>query len=378
MGGLVALATGMVLSATLAIAARRHADFDAARAAALDALTAARQAEAERWASTALAEAEAALRAADSLHKAEDARFVTLPDFSRANDQLQHARDAAARAVTTATFEKEDARLAADEAIQLTSHAVAQVTAFSSAMELGTRRRTAASRSEMLLHEAQILYRDRQYSLARERAVQAQKLAHDVTGQATAIAARYADQHLVRRWREWADETVRWSQRTGEAAIIVSKADHHLTLYVAGRPVRSYAADLSYNWVVDKAHAGDGATPEGRYRIVEKKDRGASTFHKALLLDYPNAADRAAYQRARRRGVIPAAASIGGLIEIHGEGGRGEDWTRGCVALPNREMDEVFSHVRVGTPVTIIGTYTPRDVDNLVPIPSGGRGDTQP
>ena len=53
--------------------------------------------------------------------------------------------------------------------------------------------------------------------------------------------------------------------------------------------------------------------------------------------------------------MMSARARPGGLIEIHGEGGRGEDWTRGCVALSNRDMDDLFRRVAVGTPVTIVG-----------------------
>ena len=56
---------------------------------------------------------------------------------------------------------------------------------------------------------------------------------------------------------------------------------------------------------------------------------------------------------------MPAAAGIGGLIEIHGEGGRGRDWTRGCVALANPDIDDLFRHVEVGTPVTIVGSDEP-------------------
>ena len=80
------------------------------------------------------------------------------------------------------------------------------------------------------------------------------------------------------------------------------------------------------------------------------------TFYKALLLDYPNAEDRAEFNRARRSGDLPPSAGIGGLIEIHGEGGRGRDWTRGCAAVTNRDMDELFARVGVGTPVTIVGS----------------------
>ena len=92
-----------------------------------------------------------------------------------------------------------------------------------------------------------------------------------------------------------------------------------------------------------------------KYRVVKKKDRGQSRYHRALLLDYPNAADRERFAAAQRRGEIPRGARIGGLIEIHGEGGRGQNWTEGCVALSNRDMDDLFRRVGTGTRVTIVG-----------------------
>ena len=55
------------------------------------------------------------------------------------------------------------------------------------------------------------------------------------------------------------------------------------------------------------------------------------------------------------RGAFPVTRRWGGSIQIHGEGGRGRDWTRGCVAVSNRDMDDLFSRVSVGTPVTIVG-----------------------
>jgi murein L,D-transpeptidase YafK len=119
--------------------------------------------------------------------------------------------------------------------------------------------------------------------------------------------------------------------------------------------VRSYAAELGYNSAGNKSRSGDGATPEGRYRITSKKPVGQSTYHMALLLDYPNAADRRRFERERRAGRIGRNVSPGGLIEVHGEGGRGKDWTKGCVALTNSEMEDLFARVDIGTPVTIVG-----------------------
>ena len=80
-------------------------------------------------------------------------------------------------------------------------------------------------------------------------------------------------------------------------------------------------------------------------------------FNKALLINYPNDEDRMRFALGRRRGTISRGAGIGNLIEIHGDGGEGRDWTDGCVALTNEDMDRLFAHVRVGTPVTIVGTY---------------------
>jgi murein L,D-transpeptidase YafK len=119
--------------------------------------------------------------------------------------------------------------------------------------------------------------------------------------------------------------------------------------------VRTYDAEIGSNALELKQRQGDRATPEGRYRVVKKKDRGESRYHRALLLDYPNAADRERFAAAKRRGEIPRGAGIGGLIEIHGEGGRGQNWTEGCVALSNRDMDDLFRRVGTGTRVTIVG-----------------------
>jgi len=139
---------------------------------------------------------------------------------------------------------------------------------------------------------------------------------------------------------------------------VVVKDAHLMTVFVRGSPVKTYPVELGFNWIADKVQEGDGSTPEGRYRVTSRLDRLASDFYKALLIDFPNAEDRAEFSRARRSGVLPPTARIGGLIEIHGGGGRQRDWTDGCVAVTNPEMDDLFRRVSVGTPVTIVGSDT--------------------
>jgi murein L,D-transpeptidase YafK len=148
-------------------------------------------------------------------------------------------------------------------------------------------------------------------------------------------------------------ETAAWSRSTGDPAIVVLKENHRVDVYDGGHVVRSYAADMGYRSVNDKRSSGDAATPEGRYRITAKKSY--SNYYKALALNYPNDEDRTQFAALRRSGRIPEGAQLGGLIEIHGEGGRGKDWTKGCVALANRDMDDLFQRAGVGTPVTIVG-----------------------
>ncbi|MBA4392544.1 MAG: hypothetical protein C0407_03225 [Desulfobacca sp.] len=134
--------------------------------------------------------------------------------------------------------------------------------------------------------------------------------------------------------------------------IVVKKNQRKLFLYQQGELLQIYPVDLGENPKGPKIYQGDMRTPEGEYRIVEKKDRGQTRFHLAFLLNYPNEADRIRYERAVQNGRLPKDKGIGGLIEIHGEG-VGIDWTKGCIALHNRHMQELFSQIPVGTSVRI-------------------------
>lgn len=154
-------------------------------------------------------------------------------------------------------------------------------------------------------------------------------------------------------WRRWTNETLLASAKTGTSAIVVDKSAHTLYLIADGTVTSDFPCDLGYNSARQKLSAGDGATPEGKYRISKVIARG-SNYYRALLLDYPNDLDRRRFNDNKSRGVIDNDARIGGLIEIHGKGGLGQDWTDGCVAISNGNLDSLMRHVRVGTPVTIV------------------------
>ncbi|MCB1054219.1 MAG: L,D-transpeptidase family protein [Acidobacteria bacterium] len=168
--------------------------------------------------------------------------------------------------------------------------------------------------------------------------------------------SRFEDPANRRRWSDWVTATLDRSRRERSVVLVVDKLARRLEVYDRGRRVVAFEAELGSGGLQAKLRAGDRATPEGRYKVTEKRDRGATRYHKALMLDYPNDDDRARFRAAQRRGELAAGARIGGLIEIHGRGGQGLDWTDGCVALADGDMDRLFALVKKGTPVTIVGT----------------------
>jgi murein L,D-transpeptidase YafK len=135
-------------------------------------------------------------------------------------------------------------------------------------------------------------------------------------------------------------------------SIVIDKRAHRLTLYHMGRPMRTYLVALGADPDKDKLGAGDRRTPEGLFFIERRNPY--SQYHLSLQISYPDSSHRA---RAEAMGVSP-----GGNIMIHGlPNGKGStgafhrtvDWTNGCVALTDEEMDEIWSVVPIGTPVLI-------------------------
>jgi lipoprotein-anchoring transpeptidase ErfK/SrfK len=155
------------------------------------------------------------------------------------------------------------------------------------------------------------------------------------------------------RWHGWVREALNRSSQSKSTEVVVDKEAHRLFVVSGGKVVESYPCELGFNSAFQKMVHGDGATPEGQYHITEVRQH--SKYYKALMLNYPNEADKVRYRDNIRRGLI-SNKSIGNLIEIHGDGGRGKDWTEGCVALENRDIDRLMKHVRKGTPVTIVRT----------------------
>lgn len=128
--------------------------------------------------------------------------------------------------------------------------------------------------------------------------------------------------------------------------IQVFKEQRTLQLIHEKSLLRSYRFDLGFTPTGHKTQEGDGRTPEGAYRIDRRNYN--SRFHLSLGISYPNRSDVAA---ARARGVDP-----GGDIFIHGTPAKWlgtPDWTWGCIAVKNEEMDEIFAMVQNDTKIFI-------------------------
>jgi murein L,D-transpeptidase YafK len=134
--------------------------------------------------------------------------------------------------------------------------------------------------------------------------------------------------------------------------IVVLKSQRTLALLHNGKQLKSYKVALGGDPLGPKMRQGDNKTPEGVYTIDSRNAH--SQFHLALHISYPNAVDR---ERSRQLGVDP-----GGDIMIHGlppqwasigAAHRRSDWTLGCIAVTNAEIDEIWALVPVGTRVEI-------------------------
>lgn len=134
--------------------------------------------------------------------------------------------------------------------------------------------------------------------------------------------------------------------------VLVNKSENKMYFLSNGRRIKEYHVAFGDNSTGHKQQEGDERTPEGKYILDYKKSD--SSFYKAIHISYPNEEDK---KRAKDNGINP-----GGQIMIHGQKyGLGWiswltqqfDWTNGCIAVTNTEMDKIWTLVKAGTPIEI-------------------------
>ena len=134
----------------------------------------------------------------------------------------------------------------------------------------------------------------------------------------------------------------------------VDKANYTLAVIDGSKTQKRYPIALGRNHVNRKYCQDMASTPEGAYTIYNLQPN--ATYHKALDVDYPRQVDRVRHSLAIEFDIIEAERPIGGEIQIHGWGIR-YDWTAGCMALRDEDMDELFANpgIAAGIPVFIAG-----------------------
>ena len=136
--------------------------------------------------------------------------------------------------------------------------------------------------------------------------------------------------------------------------ILVQKSTRKMYLYNNNEIVKEYTIRLGRNPIGTKIKEGDNRTPEGDYTIVSHNPHSA--YHLSLRISYPTAAQKS---EAQQKGY-----SAGGDIMIHGFPNKSpaflfrfihaiRDWTAGCIAVSNQEIEEIYSLVKDGTPIRI-------------------------
>ncbi|MBN1140270.1 MAG: L,D-transpeptidase family protein [Deltaproteobacteria bacterium] len=135
--------------------------------------------------------------------------------------------------------------------------------------------------------------------------------------------------------------------------VVVHKSKRTMSLLRNGEPLREYLVSLGENPDGHKIQEGDKRTPEGEYLLDWR--RVSTQYHRSIHISYPNDEDR---EQALALGVDP-----GGMIMIHGIPRRynrvadvlkQRDWTNGCIAVSNDEMNEIWNLVEDGTPIRIV------------------------
>jgi murein L,D-transpeptidase YafK len=216
------------------------------------------------------------------------------------------------------------------------------------------RERKELARSEFLLSEGNRAWKQSDFFTAEVKLDSAEILLDSLISKYKAVAEEYFQNYP--EWKKWFEHAVKQSSRKKNKIIVVDKYARKCMLYSKGRLTYSFDCELGKNWPGNKMQQGDKATPEGHYKTLNKKSGGETRYYKALLLNYPNESDRKRFNFNKKNGNIDNSADIGGMIEIHGGGGKGFDWTEGCIALKDSDMDILFNEVSVEMPVLIVGS----------------------
>jgi len=286
--------------------------------------------------------------------KKENRKFIYFRNYEKVASFAELSAKKAEQATKVSKNNVTDLNILLKHKMDSLNKMVGQINKYFTAYPLSDEVRSRISKGKMLLKESEVAFKKGQFADSNKKITESETLLTDSYKIATTSLKEYFNSYPV--WKNWVDKTIKESRTNMSWSIIIDKYSRKCIVYLGGVKKYEYHVELGKNWVGDKRVRGDKATPEGMYRITKKFGSNKTKYHKALLINYPNETDKVEFKKEIEKGTLPRSAKIGSLIEIHGDGGRGVDWTEGCVALTNSEMDVVYKIASEGTPVTIVGS----------------------
>jgi L,D-peptidoglycan transpeptidase YkuD (ErfK/YbiS/YcfS/YnhG family) len=321
-----------------------------------ESLASAKNKLAGRYAGETLKEAERLYNWSMKEWEAQNSKFFVFRDYSLTRDLALKSMDKSGNAGKEASTVKNKLQKNVESQLSALRNKISKFEKYYKNLVLGKATINAFNKGKTQFLEAQIEYKKKDFQQATKLA----KNALDNISQAEK-AAHFKLAEFYKHYPTWEKNTkLAYNlSKNGQTVILVDKIQSSLIILKNGKEFKTFSAEFGKSWMGDKLYAGDKATPEGVYKVLEKKSRGKTKYYKALLINYPNNEDQRRFDKMVRSGEISKKTHIGGLIEIHGDGGKGVHWTDGCVALENTEMDVVFSQASVNTTVVIVGSRLP-------------------
>lgn len=326
------------------------------------ALAEAEKMNAEIYSHSLYSEAKAKYDSAMALWKKENERFIFLRRFDSVRMMAVKSAELARMAVDKAKEVQNNTRKEVQEEIVKLRQEMKDFEKMFVSLPLNQKIISQHSRGKLLLNEAEIAFEKGDYNAGRIKSRDAASLIRTAYRSGRQMLQDYFKDLPL--WQEQLKKAIQASEK--DYVIVVQKIPAACEIYYKGKKKYSFPAEFGKNWLGPKRFEGDYATPEGEYRIIKRLQSPMTRYYKALLLDYPNSADRARIEKLKKSGSIPKNARPGSLIEIHGEGGRGANWTNGCAALSNEDMSVLFRYADKGTLVVIIGASESLDHVNHV------------
>lgn len=318
------------------------------------AISDAKKAKADTYAPALFKESEKLYNMAFSRWKSENEKFILKRDFASIDQLVLLSVSKAKEAKNKALSHSSDLETSIGATIKTLEKSVEKYDKLFDKLPLRKITYQNYEKGLMLLKEGKYDYKAKNYLVSKPKIDKASKYLNDCFTAVKSYLRDYFSHYSS--WKEWNDKTISASRKNKTDAIVVDKYAKKCYVYKSGKLKHTFDCELGKNWIGTKRHRGDKATPEGIYHVTKKLDSRKTKYYKALLINYPNDEDKMRFQKEIKQGTLPKKTNIGGLIEIHGNGGKGVNWTEGCVAVKDSDMDIIYRIADVGTTVTIVGS----------------------